>query len=120
MFDIYRLFYFVEETGLLIQEKWYKATHPQLWERNLCKYSNEEPEQADKNIFEEISGESNPELLGNTPEPEEAPDGTKDDSTEYLNRDNNLIFNLYMPMLGRRYSKNNSPYTEDGGTENKT
>lgn len=59
MFDIYRLFYFVEETGLLIQEKWYKAIHPQIWERNLRKYGNEE--QADGNISGDISGEFDPE-----------------------------------------------------------
>lgn len=38
MLDIYRLFDFLEETGLLIQEKCYKAAHPQIWKRNLSKF----------------------------------------------------------------------------------
>lgn len=53
MFDIYKLFYFFEETGLLIQEKCYKATHLQIWDSSLRKHhrneqdSDEEDSEAD-------------------------------------------------------------------------
>lgn len=65
MFDIYKLFYFIEETGLLIQEKWYKVTHPEVWNRNQRAINETEecyPEEDD--IAEQDGMAIHTELLG--------------------------------------------------------
>ena len=113
MFDIYKLFYFVEETGLLIQEKWYKATHPQIWERNLRKYGQEEQEQADENISGDISGVSNPELTQEMLETGNVLTETKDSGSGYRSGDKTKDVFLCPAFFRRDYTGNPELNEED-------